>query len=432
MATMSRTPNNATITVSPAKHPRAPRSKRAPVPTAKVRENQALRRTRRATRTESPPPFEFRDVEDSDDDYEEETENTATGLEELFQLVKDLKKTIEQQNQSIQEAQIELKELKEEQQQMKEQNNELKDEICTLRDHVDNLSALLPSTPSWASIAAKRTGSGSMQQTSNAITASTNNLARHLPSQLTITDTLYCTIDTSRVVEDDIDKASPGAIRAIVEKEVRASNGQSSWRCLAVTRNAKTTSRIKIACRDESEQHLIKLAVETKVAAGVRVLRDELYPIKVDNVNRLAVLDENGDIRAGAAEIFGQENETTVAKIGWLSKKNEPKAYGSMVVYLTKGSDASRLLREGFFHVAGESGYTGIFERRPRPEQCFNCQELGHKAFQCRNTQRCARCAGGGHRHDECTATILKCVPCGGPHESYSRNCRKLYPLQHE
>jgi hypothetical protein len=204
MATMSRTPNNATITVSPAKHARAPRSKRVPVPTAKVRENQTLRRTRRATRVESPPPFEFRDVEDSDDDYEEENENTATGLEELLLLVRDLKKTIDQQSRSIQEAQVELKELKEEQQLVKEQNNELKDEICTLRDHVDNLSALLPSTPSWASIAAKRTGSGSMQQTSNGITAGTNGLVRHLPNQLTTTDTLYCTIDTSRVTDEDI------------------------------------------------------------------------------------------------------------------------------------------------------------------------------------------------------------------------------------
>ena len=168
------------------------------------------------------------------------------------------------------------------------------------------------------------------------------------------------------------------------------------------------------------------------MAAGVRVLRDELYPIKVDNVNRLAVLDENGEIQAGAAETFSHENEVTVSKIGWLSKKNVPKAYGSMVVYVTKDSDARRLLREGFFHVAGESGYTGIFERRPRPEQCFNCQELGHKAFQCKNAQKCARCAGGGHRHSGCTETILKCVPCGGPHESFSRNCRKLYPSQHE
>ena len=27
---------------------------------------------------------------------------------------------------------------------------------------------------------------------------------------------------------------------------------------------------------------------------------------------------------------------------------------------------------------------------------------------------------------------VVKCVPCGGPHESFSRNCRKLYPSQHE
>ncbi|KAK5042342.1 hypothetical protein LTR84_001636 [Exophiala bonariae] len=68
----------------------APRSKRTPVPSAKVRENQALRRTRRAARTKS-PPFQFRDVEDSDDNDEEENENTANGLEELLLLVKDLK-----------------------------------------------------------------------------------------------------------------------------------------------------------------------------------------------------------------------------------------------------------------------------------------------------------------------------------------------------
>ncbi|KIW35909.1 uncharacterized protein PV06_11781 [Exophiala oligosperma] len=115
---------------------------------------------------------------------------------------------------------------------------------------------------------------------------------------------------------------------------------------------------------------MVKLAVGTKAAPGVRILRDELYPIKVDNVNRLAVLNEHGDIRAGATETFGQENGTTVAKIRWLSKRTAPKAYGSMVVYVTKDSDARRLLRESFFHVAGESGYTVIFERRPCPEQC--------------------------------------------------------------
>jgi hypothetical protein len=49
-----------------------------------------------------------------------------------------------------------------------------------------------------------------------------------------------------------------------------------------------------------------------------------------------------------------------VGKPSWLSRKNVAKAYGSMVVYLAKGSDVQRYLRKGFFHVAGESGYGDI------------------------------------------------------------------------
>lgn len=247
----------------------------------------------------------------------------------------------------------------------------------------------------------------------------------------TMTDTLYCIIDTSRVPNEDSDKTSVGAVRTAMETEIRTKVDQANWRCRAVTRDAKNANRIRIACRDETEHRMVKQVAESNIAPGVRVLRDELFPIKVDSVNRLAVLDASGGIRAGAAEAFGRENETTVVKIAWLSKKDSPKAYGSMVVYVTKGSDARRLLAEGFFHVAGESGTTGVFERRIRPEQCYNCQELGHKAFQCRNAQRCAKCAKEGHYHSGCSE-VPRCVLCGGPHESFSRNCRKLYPAQHE
>jgi hypothetical protein len=34
------------------------------------------------------------------------------------------------------------------------------------------------------------------------------------------------------------------------------------------------------------------------------------------------VLDENGEIRAEAAAAFSEENETNVAKISWLSRKD--------------------------------------------------------------------------------------------------------------
>jgi len=363
----------------------------------------------------------------------------GTNVDELVGLILNLKEIItqqtsliEKQNETIEVIRADLADVKDEQQNLTRHNAELQDQVYSLQSQISTITASLPPTRSWASVAGHPSRGWPAPLSQNATVSTGNDDARRVLGPLTTTDALYCVVDTSRVAGEETDKTSPGAIRAAVEKEMRATNGQDNWRCRAVTRDARNPSRVRISCRDEDEQQMVKQIAETKIAPGTRVLRDELYPIKVDNVNRLAVLDEHGEIRTGAAESFGRENETTVAKVSWLSKKNVAKAYGSMVVYLTKGSDASRLLRDGFFHVAGESGYARVFERRPRPEQCFNCQALGHKAFQCKNAQRCARCANEGHRHNDCTATVLKCVPCGGPHESFSRNCRKLYPSPHE
>ncbi len=177
----------------------------------------------------------------------------------------------------------------------------------------------------------------------------------------------------------------------------------------------------------------MKQVVEANLVPGARILRDDIFPIRVDSVNRTALVDEKGEIRAGAAEAIGRENDTQIAKIAWLSNRSNAKAYGSMVVYLNKSRDAQRFIQEGFFAAGGESGYTKAFERRERPKQCYNCQEItDHKAYQCKKIQVCGRCAKEGHRHSECVEMVPKCVPCGGPHESFSRNCRKLYPSQHE
>ncbi|KAF4625100.1 hypothetical protein G7Y89_g13069 [Cudoniella acicularis] len=107
-------------------------------------------------------------------------------------------------------------------------------------------------------------------------------------------DTLYCTVDISRAGREG-DRMSAGMVRAAVEKEIRIMDEYGSWRCRAVTVDPKNTNWIKIACRNEAEHKLVKRVVETKVGAGVRVLRDELYPIKVDNVKRTAVLDKNNE-----------------------------------------------------------------------------------------------------------------------------------------
>jgi len=364
-------------------------------------------------------------------------------------LIASLKATVTQQSDIIENLRTELKEIKSQNYQtqaelralkepverttaeIKDVKTQMTEELKQVYEQLDTItrsqtpitSANTSLNPSFADVA--RTPPVSLPSIER--TLSSSNTA---PS--TFTDTLHCTVDISRVGDDEGSQISASTIRAAVEKEIRARDDYTHWRCRAVTVDPKNTNRIKIACRNEVEHQLVKRAAETKIGAGARVLRDEIYPIKVDNVKRTAVLDEKDEIRAGAAEAFSEENETTVAKVSWLSKKDVPKAYGSMVVYLTKGNDARRLIKEGFFYARGESGTASVFERRPRPEQCYNCQEIGHKAFQCKNVQKCARCAKDGHHHGNCNEVVLRCVPCGGPHESFSRNCRKLYPPQHE
>lgn len=65
----------------------------------------------------------------------------------------------------------------------------------------------------------------------------------------TFTDTLYCTIDTSKVADNGNDWTSAGPTRAAVEKEIRTRESHANWRCRAVTVDPKNTNRIRIACR---------------------------------------------------------------------------------------------------------------------------------------------------------------------------------------
>ena len=92
----------------------------------------------------------------------------------------------------------------------------------------------------------------------------------------------------------------------------------------------------------------------------------------MDNANRAAVLEHDGSIRAGVTESLGKENDVRIAKMAWLSKKETAKAYGSMVVYVTKGSDAVRLLQGQYFHIAGEFAYTSVYELRTGLVPCYN------------------------------------------------------------
>ena len=104
-------------------------------------------------------------------------------------------------------------------------------------------------------------------------------------------------------------------------------------------------ARIRVTYRDETKLQLVKVATQKVAAPSIRVLQDQLYLVKVDNSNRVAVLEDDGStIQVGVMEALGKENNVRITKMAWLSKKETAKAYGSMVVYVTKGSDAIRLL----------------------------------------------------------------------------------------
>jgi hypothetical protein len=320
---------------------------------------------------------------------------------------------VSKQHDAIQELQRQLADTRT---QLTEELKQARDQIDALQ-HKSAVTATAQASPSRSYAEIARTPPSS--QPSGIRTLSSQNTT---PS--TLTDTLFCTIDTSRVEDKEKGKVQVADIRKTIEAEIQRRGSKENWRCAAVVKEARNPHRVRVICRDESETQLVKEAAQKISVPGVRVLRDQLYPVRVDNANRTAVLDADGNLLPGAMEALGTENEVNIAKIAWLSRKDSGKAYGSMVVYVTKSSEARRLIDGQYFHLAGESAYTAVFAPREGPTQCFNCQEIGHKAYACKKPQTCGRCAEQGHHHKTCQTTVMKCVLCRGPHESFSKNCR--------
>ena len=135
------------------------------------------------------------------------------------------------------------------------------------------------------------------------------------PGGVTTPEPAFCTVDTSRVLEEHIGETTPVALRKLIENEIRAPGDQPSWRCVAVTRDRGSINCLRIIGRNEEEGKKIKDIVEAKKTPSTRVLRDQLYLVKVDKVNRTAVIDYEGKVLPGAAEALGQENEVQIAKL---------------------------------------------------------------------------------------------------------------------
>ena len=187
-------------------------------------------------------------------------------------------------------------------------------------------------------------------------------------------ETTSCIIDLQQMNEEE---KTPLKIRQSIESEVQKELG-TVWKCTAVLRDRP--NRLKIVCNTKEELEKVKKATTTTIPRA-KVASDPLYPIKIDNVRTSSVLHPDGTVKDIKDMLSEENNNAEIARLGWLSAKQTGKAFGSMVIYLIKKSEAQRILQKGFFDVCGESAYARVFERHP--PKCFSCQKEGHIARNC-------------------------------------------------
>ena len=172
-------------------------------------------------------------------------------------------------------------------------------------------------------------------------------------------DTLICTFDTVHTQYQNQGKVSSGALQNAIEKEL--SMKEDKFQCIAV-HAGRQARQVIVRARNEDELHRIKEAA-LKIAPGeTTVLRDQLYSLKIDNISRLAVLNEDSSLQTSIAERLRKENNISITKVIWLSNKENNKAYRLMAVYFTKSDERDRYLQDAFFDAGEESGFTATFE----------------------------------------------------------------------
>ena len=93
-----------------------------------------------------------------------------------------------------------------------------------------------------------------------------------------------------------------------------------------------------------------------------------MYPIKVNGAKACTVVDRiTGRTLESAWHSIGEENRCVIAKLGWLSKRDSGKLYGSMVVYLASKSQADKFLAKELFEV-GEKAHIQTYGKNKTPE----------------------------------------------------------------
>jgi len=167
---------------------------------------------------------------------------------------------------------------------------------------------------------------------------------------------------------------------------------------------------------------------------GARLKTEEWYPVKFDGVAKDVVLDKESQggnlLKKDVGQNFAADNSTkdtdyTVMMARWLSKPDNKKKTGSIVLWLKEKDTANKLLHDGTALFGPTDAFATQWERSIDERPCFKCNTYGHKQFNCRSQQRCGKCSGNHHIRDCVGTPQLKCPACTGPHAVTDRRCKR-------
>lgn len=82
----------------------------------------------------------------------------------------------------------------------------------------------------------------------------------------------------------------------------------------------------------------------------------------------------------------------------------------SLVIECKTAAQANGVMEEGLA-IGAELHRCTLYNPACKQKQCFNCQQYGHHAIYCTNTQACGFCAAA-HRTQDCKKDVPKNASC--------------------
>ncbi|KAI2937956.1 hypothetical protein CBS147321_7486 [Aspergillus niger] len=300
-----------------------------------------------------------------------------------------------------------------------EYTEETKQEVTTLRKEIAELSSAVRSRNGITSHPTTEGTESTGRSWASVVTpASNSSTARSTRVGLTLPMVRIDTRQASPQIKDILQ--DPTRLQQTISTHLRAHDQTKNIQIEGIKLAPRNLVKI-FTNKDESSALLRAHQEWLQALPGVRLCGEPWFPVKLDEVRKADVYDSVGKENPTFRTQFAEENnDTQIRMIRWLSG---PKSYGSMVIYVTKETDALRLLERKITHIRGEAVFTDAYRYQERPIRCRKCQVYGHKAARCPNHAVCARCAEH-HMTADCEATNTRCAACRTDgHTADDRNC---------